>query len=70
MLVFSDVAESKGFESIVPKVDGSVETNDVVACLEGPILKVDVATFIISDINIDLIGIRHIFSMKKKIMHI
>ena len=44
MLVFSDVAESKGFESISPKADGSVETIDVVACLEDPILKVDVAT--------------------------
>ena len=44
MLVFSDVAESKRFESIPPMADGSVETVDVVGCLKGPILKVDVAT--------------------------
>ena len=44
MLVFSDVAESKGFESIAPKADGNVETVDVATCLEGHILKVDVAT--------------------------
>ena len=44
MLVFSDVVESKWFESIVPMADGSVETVDVVGCLKGPILKVDVAT--------------------------
>ena len=44
MLVFSDVAESKWFESIAPMADGSVETIDIVGCLKGPILKVDVAT--------------------------
>ena len=44
MLVFSDVAEPKRFDSIAPKADDSVETVDVVACLEGPILNVDVAT--------------------------
>ena len=44
MLVFSDVVESKRFESIAPMVDGSVETVDVVGCLKGPSLKVDVAT--------------------------
>ena len=44
MLLFSNVAGSKGFESIAPKNDGSVETVDVVMCLESPILKVDVAT--------------------------
>ena len=44
MFVFSDVTRSKGFESIVPKADGSVQIVDVYACLEGPILKVDVAT--------------------------
>ena len=44
MLVFSDVAESKGFDSIARKANGSVDTVDVAACLKGPILKVDVAT--------------------------
>ena len=44
MLVFSDVAESKRFESIAPMADGSVESVDVAGCLRGPILKVDVAT--------------------------
>ena len=44
LLVFYDVTKCKGFESIVPKADGSVETIDVDACLEGLILKVDVAT--------------------------
>ena len=43
MLVFSDVAQSKWFESIVPMADGSVETVDVAMCLKRPILKVDVA---------------------------
>ena len=36
MLVFYDVAESKGFESIAPKVDDNVEIVDVATCLEGP----------------------------------
>ena len=40
MLVFSDVAESKGFDSIARMADGSVDTVDVAV----PILKVDVAT--------------------------
>ena len=44
MLVFSDVAESKRFESIAPMADGSVESVEVAGCLKGPILKVDVAT--------------------------
>ena len=44
MLVFSDVVKSKWFESIAPMADGSVESVDVVGCLKGPILKVDVAT--------------------------
>ena len=44
MLVFSDVAESKGFDSIARMADGSVDTVDVAACLKVPILKVDVAT--------------------------
>ena len=44
LLVFYDVPECKKFESIVPKADGSVETIDVDACLEGLILKVDVGT--------------------------
>ena len=44
MLVFSDVAKSKRFESIAPMADGSVEIAKVDGCLKGPILKVDVAT--------------------------
>ena len=44
MLVFSDVVESKRFESIAPMADGNVETIDVVVCLKGPIFKVHVAT--------------------------
>ena len=44
MLVFSDVTESKRFESIAPMADDSVETVDVIGCLKAPILKVDVAT--------------------------
>ena len=44
LLVFYDVTECKGFECIVPKAGSSVETIDVDACLEGLILKVDVAT--------------------------
>ena len=44
LLVFYDVTKCKGFESIVPKAGGSVETIDVDACLEGLILKVDVGT--------------------------
>ena len=36
MLVFSNVAESKQFESIAPMADGSVESVDVVGCLKGP----------------------------------
>ena len=44
MLVFSDVAKSKGFESIAPKADDNVEIVDVATYLEGHILKVDVAT--------------------------
>ena len=32
MLVFSDVAESKRFESIALMIDGSVKTVDVVGC--------------------------------------
>ena len=43
MLVFSNVVDSKGFDSIALKADGSVETIDVAACLEGPTLKVDAA---------------------------
>ena len=43
MLVFSDVGESKRFESIAPMADGSVETVDVAGCLKGPIMKLDVA---------------------------
>ena len=44
MLVFSDVAKSKRFESIAPMADGSVEIAKVDGCLKGHILKVDVAT--------------------------
>ena len=44
MLVFSDVADCKGFESIAPKVNGSVDFVDVIGCLEVDILKVDVTT--------------------------
>ena len=36
MLVFSNVTESKWFESIAPMADGSVESVDVVGCLKGP----------------------------------
>ena len=44
MVVFSDVAESKRFESIAPMDDCSVKSVDVAWCLKGLILKVDVAT--------------------------
>ena len=36
MMVFSNVVESKRFESITSMVDDSVETVDVVGCLKGP----------------------------------
>ena len=44
MLVFYDIAETKGYESLVTKADDTVETDGVIVCFEGPILIVDVAT--------------------------
>ena len=44
MLVFIDILETKGYESLATKVDISVEMFDVATCFEGPILRVDVAT--------------------------
>ena len=43
-LVFVDVKENKGYESLVTKADVCVETFDVATCSKDPILRVVVAT--------------------------
>ena len=44
MLIFVDTTKTKGYQSLITKVDVNVETFDVTTYSEGPSVRVDVAT--------------------------